>query len=492
MSQYKKFVKDIGIFGIATFLTGLEGFILIPILTKNLGAFDYGVWSQVKITIAFLAPLVFFGIRSSLVRYLTGIKNQKKIDKGVSTATIFSIFSGAIFSIALYLVSPYISMILLKTPEATIYFQAASVLILLKTITGVFNVILTFKENYSLFSISNIILASSHILLVALFIFRKMGLFGVIFAFIIAQILVSFFSYVFSRKYYNFVKPSYKVLGSYLAFGIPMTFVPILQWVFQVGDQYILGYYHGAEIVGLYAVVYSISYILRTLASPVLTILVTSVTSAWNRRDIKAYRTYFEYSYKYLFLVLIPGAFGIIFLAKPIILLLTTEEFLPAAQILPFLVIGILIFTLVHLSNTILRIRKKTKTIMHVFLFLALSNLILNFILVPRFHLYGAAIATLITFIAAAFHSIYVIKKNKMKLMPIFILKSLFASAVMSIFIYYARRMHIGAQAKLIMIIPVSVIIYSGIMLLLKTFKKKEIKFFKSFIYKKKAVVEEI
>ena len=485
MSQYKKFTKDVGIFGIATFLVGLEGFILIPILTKNLGAFDYGIWSQIKVTLALIGPLVFFGLNDALIRFLTGTKNEKKINVEVSTAALFLFISGIFFTLLIFIFSEQLSLVLLKTVAVAPFFKIASLLLFLRSVSGLFRAVFRFKQKYGLYSFSTVLLAAADIILVSFFLLKGMGLRGVLAGFISAQVITFVFTFILSKKFYSFVKPSFGSLKNYLSYGTPLIFIPLFHWIFQVGDQYILGYYHGGSVVGLYALAYSLSYVLRTLATPILTILQTSITAAWNQKDIKSFRTYFRYSYKYLFLILIPAGFGIISLSKPIILIISTEEFLLAAKILPILVIGILLFTFVHLSNMLLRIEKKTKAIRNIFLFLALCNIILNLILVPLYSLYGAAIATLITFIFAAVYSIYIIKKNKMALMPFFLAKSILASIVMSIFVIYARKMHISAVTKLIIIIPISVIIYFIIMYLLQSFKKEELVFLKNVLLKR-------
>ena len=50
-SPYQKFAKDIIVIGVANFLVGLSGLVLLPLLTKTLGAHDYGIWSQVNVTL---------------------------------------------------------------------------------------------------------------------------------------------------------------------------------------------------------------------------------------------------------------------------------------------------------------------------------------------------------------------------------------------------------------------------------------------------------
>lgn len=482
MEQYKKFTKNVLLVGISTFLVGLEGILLLPILTKFLGPTNYGIWSQIKVTLSLIGPIVFLGLTSSLVRFLTGIEDKKKISKNVCSVSLFIIFSGLIFSFLLFIFSKQLSFLLLKTYDATIYFQAGSFLLFFRSIAGIISPILRFKERFGILSLSKVLLSIFDIILIYLFLSYGFGILGVVLGYSIAKLLMIFFEFIFAKRFFSFVKPSFKVLKKSLSYGFPLTFIPLFQWIFQVGDQYILGFYGGANVVGLYALAYSLSYILRTLASPVYTILQTSLTKSWNKGDMPTFRSYFRYSYKYLFLILIPAAFGIIFLAEPIIRIISTPEFMESAKLLPIIIPGILLFTLINFSNNILSLENKTKEIRNLFFFLAVSNIILNLILVPMFSLYGAAIATLITFIISGIYSLRVINRHKIGLMPLFFLKSIFASSIMGIFIIYARKLHLNAYTKVGIIIFFSIIIYFVIMWILKTFKKEEVKFLKSLI----------
>ncbi|MCD6203660.1 MAG: hypothetical protein J7I99_04805 [Methanophagales archaeon] len=47
MSEYKLFAQRVGLVGITTAIVSLRGLIIIPILTKTLGADAYGVWSVI-------------------------------------------------------------------------------------------------------------------------------------------------------------------------------------------------------------------------------------------------------------------------------------------------------------------------------------------------------------------------------------------------------------------------------------------------------------
>lgn len=481
MKEYRKFAADSFFVTIATLFVSLEGIILLPILTKNLTVAQFGIWSQIKVTIALLTPFIYLGLKSSLIRFLTGERNKEIVDKTYSTTVFFSIISAIVMSILVFLFAHPLAQVLTKT-DSGIYFQIGAGLLFLRAITSLPTSLFQFKEKYYLHSILKALLSLMNIGIVSYFILSGYSLLGVLLGFIISETLLLIVQLFIIRKYVTFHLPSFSILKKQLAYGFPLTFVPLFHWIFQVGDQYILGIIEGATVVGLYTLAYSLAFILRTIATPIYTILQTRIVKAYNQQNMKLFKTYFEYSYKYLLLILIPGAFGIIFLASPIIEIISTEEFLAAVDVLPILTIGFLLFSLTNFSNNLLKIQKKTKTIRNLFFILAVSNLILNIILIPKFSLYGAAIATFITFVGAFIFSIYIIRKNNLSLQLGFISKALISSGIMSVFVLFIRTMHIPAIAKVIIIPAIAVAVYFILMFFMKSFKKEEIIFFGSLI----------
>ena len=61
MSEYKLFAQRVvGLVGITNLIVNLRGLIIIPILTKMLGADAYGIWSVIMVTISLLSPLALW------------------------------------------------------------------------------------------------------------------------------------------------------------------------------------------------------------------------------------------------------------------------------------------------------------------------------------------------------------------------------------------------------------------------------------------------
>jgi O-antigen/teichoic acid export membrane protein len=60
-NSYQKFAKDVIVIGFTNLMTALSGIILLALLTKTLGAHDYGIWVQVQITIVLIVGFVGLG-----------------------------------------------------------------------------------------------------------------------------------------------------------------------------------------------------------------------------------------------------------------------------------------------------------------------------------------------------------------------------------------------------------------------------------------------
>ena len=105
MDEYVKFIKRIGIVGIANILISISGLIFIPIITKSFSTADYGVWSQVNTFVSLVPNIVNLGLPYTMVRFLAAEKDKTIIKQSfysmmllVLASTIVMIVSLSIFS----------------------------------------------------------------------------------------------------------------------------------------------------------------------------------------------------------------------------------------------------------------------------------------------------------------------------------------------------------------------------------------------------------
>ena len=177
----------------------------------------------------------------------------------------------------------------------------------------------------------------------------------------------------------------------------------------------------------------------------------------------------------------IPAAVGLSVLSNIIIQVLSTPEIAANGYfVTPFITASIVLFGIYSIIANILLINKKTQLIGSLWFFAAISNVVLNFILIPIIGILGAAISTLvaytIVFIISVFYSSKYIKFDFD--LP-FIGKSIISAFIMSLIII---KFYPSNVLYLLIVIGVSSIIYIAILTLLKGFKKDEIEFFKEML----------
>jgi O-antigen/teichoic acid export membrane protein len=198
----------------------------------------------------------------------------------------------------------------------------------------------------------------------------------------------------------------------------------------------------------------------------------------YDENNMNEVKTVLRYSLKYFLLLAIPATFGLSLLSKPILTILSTPEI--AAQgylVTPFVALSALLFGVRAVIAQIIILEKKTKITGTIWIIAAILNLGLNLIFIPHIGILGAAITTLLAFVfALILISFYSFKYLKFDIDFRFILKSIFASIVMSLVII--KWNPIGLLNVLI-VIGVCAVVYAVILLLLGGVKKEEIKFFK-------------
>ena len=132
--SYKLFAQRVGLVGVTNFIVSSRGLILIPILTKTLGADAYGIWAIIMVTISLLSPLALLGLTSAMIRFLAAEKDKNKIQEGFYSVLFVIFFAGLVLSLGIFLLSDTFAVTILKDISVAPLIKIASVVILLQTL----------------------------------------------------------------------------------------------------------------------------------------------------------------------------------------------------------------------------------------------------------------------------------------------------------------------------------------------------------------------
>jgi len=474
MSEYAIFAKRIGLVGVAQTIVRLKGLIILPILTKTLGTSDYGIWAQIFVTISLLQPFIILGLDSSILRFLSSSEKEKVVQGIISVLFVVTVI-GTAASLILFLSSDFIATTFLRDGSAAFAIKIASPLI----IVGALNTVLlgSFRVFGQIKRYSIMILLQSflEVVLVAIFVLFGYGLIGAIISILITQTVIFGIMLYLIIFCAGFISPDFSILRPYLIYGLPLIPTVVFQFVIASSDRYIIGFFMGAEKVGIYSAAYSIGGIVLMFSAYIMYILRPTIYSIYDKKRADKVKIYLSYSWKCFLMLSIPSAFGLSILSEPLLSSLTTPEFVSSGKfVIPLVALGTIFYGVEMIFGAVLMLVKRTNVFVIVFGTAAVANLGLNILFVPCWGIIGAAITTLIAYTIAAIGICYKSRQYmKFDIKLDFIVKCILASIVMALGIWVLDPVGI---VEILVAIGIGAIVYSSLLFLLRAFDKKELK----------------
>ena len=306
---------------------------------------------------------------------------------------------------------------------------------------------------------------------------------GVVFGYFVSQIVVALIAIIFTVRQIGIKLPKFKNIKEYLSFGIPTVPGNLSNFVVDFSDRYVIVILLGTAFVGYYNPGYTLGSVLTMFAAPFAYLLPPLLASYYDQNKLDEVKIHLQYSLKYFLLITIPAVFGISFLSKPLLVILSTQEIaLQGYLVTPFVALGALLFGIYGIISQILVLEKKTKIIGYLWIVTAAINLGLTIIFVPYFGIIAAAISTLIAYIFACVITVYYsLNYIKFEFDLKFTVKSLVASILMSLIIIILNPTGV---ISIVLTIAVCIVTYLVIIFLLKGISPDELTFFKKLIGK--------
>lgn len=395
MSSLKIF-KNSAVYGIGTFLINTTGFLLIPFYTRFLTTEDYGIVSTLGVLITVLTTLYFLGQDSSVSRFFFDYKDELRRRRYFSSIWFFMIFLCLTASILLSIFGKPIFKMIFKEID----FNPYGIIVIWTCFFSFFEsipmAILRAEEKALKFSLINYVSFIVKVGLLIYFIaFLKRGALGKIQADLIWATLFGIFFIVLMRKYIT-LNFSFTNLKSSLRFGLPLVPHDLSLWALNLADRLIMQHMLSFKAVGIYSLGYNLPLMLNFISN--------SIGKAWtphffgNAEKKDARTSYARMSTYYALLMVSAGLFLAVF-SRELIVLLSQPDYYEAAKVVPIVAAAYILHSLYKVNCRILHYVKKTNFIGYSTVSSAILNLTLNFILIKRMGMIGAAWATFISFV---------------------------------------------------------------------------------------------
>ncbi|OPX29514.1 MAG: hypothetical protein B1H06_01405 [Candidatus Cloacimonas sp. 4484_143] len=380
--------------------------ILLPIFTHFLLPEEYAVYTNLMIFFSLTSLIYVLGIQQAIFSHFYDVETkQYKFSLISSILIILSIF-GIVLSGLIIIFRLELSLLVLRSAEyANLFYYLAIALFfnMLFTISLSLLNIMEKSRQYAIVSaLQNVIV----LLLIILFSLNKKFSVDHYFIFLAVATVIASSAGIgqiiklmkkmqvptSEKKYF-----SADIVSSILKFGIVMIPGTIAMLVLQASDRYMLTYLSANTMydVGIYSAGYRIGMIMHFMVTLISLVYLPYAMKIAKEPQAQAInRNMFKY---YIIFGSLFGAF-IIMYSQEIFRIIINSNYLTSYKIVFAGVISSFLYGIFNIININYYARKKAGNITLAVFLGSILNIILNFILIPKYGIFGAGIASIIAY----------------------------------------------------------------------------------------------
>lgn len=384
MGRYKKLFSNTAILALGTFASKFLVFFMLPLYTGCLLPEEYSTADLIAQTANLLMPLACAGISMGVFRFAIDEAEDKRSVLSSGLAVLLAV------SVLFVVLSPLVALF----DALDGYVLLIVFYVLAANIHAVVAQYIRAKGNTMLFSLGGIIGTALTVAFNLLFLLGlDMGVEGYVLSIILGDVIVTAFLFFVARLYRDVDLGSVRrtKIWEMLKYSLPMIPTTIFWWVTSVSDRYLVIAMQGSDVNGLYAAAYKVPTL--------LTLLCTVFIEAWqfsavDEKDEAERSDFFTHVFAGFQGIMFMAASGLILVAKPVTAILLDARYFDSWQYIPVLSLAMVFSALVTFMASIYMVRKKS---MHSFVTAAIgavTNIVLNVLLIPKYSAMGAAVAT--------------------------------------------------------------------------------------------------
>jgi O-antigen/teichoic acid export membrane protein len=222
-----------------------------------------------------------------------------------------------------------------------------------------------------------------------------MGIEGILIAGVISSAVTGIFLVVYMLRRIRLTF-SFGLLKSMLGYSFPLVWSWAGMYVLHFGDRFLLQRLATLSAVGIYALAYKFGIMANTL-------ILTPFNLTWAPKrfevvkEADAPRT-FSHIFTYISLVQIWAGLGVAVLIKDALKVMSEPEYHSAFLYVPVLIAGYFFYGTYSFIQFGVLLKKKTKYLGGLSLLMAAVNIGLNLLLIPPLGVWGATLATFISY----------------------------------------------------------------------------------------------
>ncbi|USH00417.1 flippase [Thermococcus argininiproducens] len=402
----QRIARGAGIIFTGIIISTFFGFLNKAIIARYFSRGEYGVFNMALTVLSISLVIGTLGFGNSLPRQVAIYRERKpsQLKDLISTALFIAILTNVSLAVLLVIGADKVALLFhderldypLRILGISLPFSALTYLLV--AISRGFGRVRekVYFQNVTYPTVFFILILTGALL--------KMGFSYIFFAYVVAQ-GITLFLLLFDVTRIGLIKVSPSFIPSLgkelIFFSLPLMLTGILAFVMNWTDTLMLGYYLSLEVVGVYNAAAPLARMLPMFLNSAGFLYTPIASQLYAQGRIEEMGRVYQILTKWVFLLTLP-IFAVMFLFPEVTInFIFGKEYLGATTALQILALGFMFHTFLGLNGLSLTVIGKPKLNLLGNLIAASLNVILNMLLIPKYGLNGAAIATAVSYFAA-------------------------------------------------------------------------------------------
>lgn len=369
---------------------------------------QYGIFSLVVIVLNIATVISTLGFDQGSTRQIAhsrGKGDAVKVQELISSSLQLALIASILVSIILFFTSGIISAEIFHEPGLALPLKIVALVIPFYVLTKVLGAIfLGFDQVKPKVYFEQISWNILFLLLLVPVILLSLPFQAGVLAFSAAFILTGIGFAVYAQKKapltarrYPAIAPQGKEL---LLFSLPLVGVSMLGMVIDSTGSLMLGFFKTAEEVGLYNSAFPLARLITIALSSTILIYLPVISKLYSQHLVAEIKRTYQVLTKWIFAVSLPLFLLLFLFPETVLNFFFGSQYAEAAMALRILSLGFMFHAFFGPNGMTLLAMGKSRLVLWANLLAAGLNVVLNLILIPQWSITGAAIASLISYLA--------------------------------------------------------------------------------------------
>lgn len=427
MKKFKIFIDNIFIYGFGSIIGKVIPLIMLPIITRIMPDSSYYGLNDLSTTLISVGQAIaVFGMYDAMFRLFFDRDNKKYQQQICSTALLVTLITSIIVSIFVLGFHQIITIMIFNDIKYTYLVYMAAFSILIGSTNNIVAAPTKIQNQSKIFIIVNTVSPIiAYLIAIPLLLFGHYSI-ALQLSNLIASIIIEFFFIYRNKKWFSFQNINLSYIKPLLEIAAPLMPSFLIYWIYNSADRLMIQHLLGTKAVGLYAI--------GSKLGQMSNLIYTAFTGGW---------LYFAYStmkeekqvennsriFEYLGIISFSVSILICSFSYVIYKIIFTDEYLMGFKVAPYLFLAPLLQMLFQIAGNQFIIIKKSWPNVLILSTGAVANVVLNFLLIPKIGIEGAAIGTLMGYLFADIICIIIL----IKIHKMIIYKRFFITAILTI-----------------------------------------------------------